>query len=102
MTATTIPKARATDPVTSHDAADEAQQIAAHHRAMVLQALKRHGAQTAAEIADVTPLDSVQATRRLSDLLSDGLVTDTGQRRPGPSGRLMRVLAIAGKQGAEG
>jgi len=108
-----VPRARQSDPHTSHEAAQQNLSAAAHHVAVLL-ALKLFGASTAAEItarlsADVGGIsvgfDSVEVTRRLSDLHKAGKIkrrevgTYKGRAiyhtRKGPSGRAMAVWYLA-------
>lgn len=87
--------ARNTDPDTSHAAAEEAHTVADRHRLMIVVQLQR-GPQTAGEIAEAIGLHVSQVNRRTGDLIADGLVEDTGSRRRGPNGRMMRVLRRVG------
>lgn len=87
--------ARNSDPDTSHAAATKAPTLATVHRAMILRILRRYGGMTAAEIASRTPLDTHQINRRTGELIQEGVVVDTGQRRLGPTMRQMRVLALS-------
>lgn len=85
------------DPHTSRTAADSMQVHAGVHRTAILTALAFYGAKTAHEIAAMIGLDSVQVTRRLSELHDDGKVqrreTGTADGKPiyhtrkSPSGR---------------
>jgi predicted ArsR family transcriptional regulator len=81
------------DPDTSRAAAAQVT-TAASHRAALVAAFKREGPMTAEEAAACAGLEHVPAQRRISDLLNDGLLLDTGLRRPGSSGREMRILAL--------
>jgi DNA-binding MarR family transcriptional regulator len=52
---------------------------------------------TCEEAARTAGYEHEKATKRVSDLERLGLITDTGQRRPGSSGRLQKVCAITTK-----
>lgn len=69
------PRARRTDPVTSHEAAEKARQtgLADNHRAAILNVLSAHTPLTAGEIGHTIGLTNVQVCRRLSELEKAGL-----------------------------
>lgn len=72
----TPPRARNSDPHTSTSAAKSMAKGARAHQDAILHALATSGAQTAHELAiALFPLDSVQITRRLSELNEDGKIT---------------------------
>lgn len=75
------PRARATDPATSHHAATRAKAFAWSHRDRILGALWRP--MIPPEIARLTGLSIVQVDRRRKELLEAGDVTLTGQERDG-------------------
>lgn len=61
------PRARRSDPATSHAAARNAERFADTHKGRILEALKE-GPRTAAGIAAMTGLTVVQVDRRLCEL----------------------------------
>lgn len=67
-----VARARKTDPVTSHEAAKNAERFAGGHKSLILEALK-DGPRTAHGIAAMTGLTVVQIDRRLPELRSAGL-----------------------------
>lgn len=81
-------RARRDDPDTSHGAAERAAEFAGKHKARILEALRRspNGA-TKDEISRVTGIDPVAVARRMRELANEGLVEDSGLRRPTPTGR---------------
>ncbi len=79
--------ARRGDPSTSHKAANEIENSAKQIKAIVLSALKRHGAMTSEEIAEATGLTHPQVWRRTSDLKNEFSIIDSGQRRLNTSGK---------------
>ena len=85
------PRARQSDPWTSHAAAHRAAEFAGTHTDIILACLMRHGPQTIDEIAKRTPLNSVQIARRLSECDRRGLAEPTGLCRLSASGRPERV-----------
>lgn len=87
-----LPLARNTDPVTSHQAASQAVALQARHVAIILQALKDAAPYglTKDEIAEVTRLDATQVARRGKDGL--GSLWRVGpETRQGNTGRACRV-----------
>ena len=85
--------ARTQDPDTSKEAA--AAVDSTHLESMVLDAIKKFGAQGAIaddilKIFPSFPYSSI--TARFSALIRKGFVSDTGERRPGKSGRGQRVM----------
>lgn len=83
--------ARATDPETSHIAAEMAAPFVGSHCDRILACLKLHGPLTKDEIATRTGLTSVQVDRRLPDLQSAGKAEPTGGTRPSHAGRPERI-----------
>jgi hypothetical protein len=67
-------RARATDPATSHKAADNAKRFAGGHASKILAALKLHGPQSPKQLFDFTGLSVVQIDRRRGELIKAGLV----------------------------
>lgn len=63
-----IPRARTTDPHTSHDAAQYASTgTAAQERDAILYAIQRLGPSTGKEIAQFLGMDFVRVSRRISE-----------------------------------
>jgi hypothetical protein len=69
-----LPRARNTDPATSHAAADRAANFAGSHAERILAALKAVGTGTPPSISDKTGLTIVQIDRRLHELEKKGLI----------------------------
>lgn len=65
-------RARRTDPITSHQAARNAERFAASHAGRILDAL-RQGVATAHRLSELTSLTVVQIDRRLPELEKSGL-----------------------------
>lgn len=82
------PGARRTDPDTSHRAAADAALHARTHRARALHALRHAGRDglTDFELADRTGIAQTSIGKRRGELRDAGLVVDSGNRRPAPSG----------------
>jgi DNA-binding MarR family transcriptional regulator len=80
--------ARRSDPETSHEAAQEVEKSVTALEAIVLEALRNHPlGLTNHEIVEFTGLTWNTASPRLHPLVKKGWVIDSGERRPGPSGR---------------
>jgi len=82
------PRARRTDPTTSHDAAARAARFAGGHWAKILAALRQHGPMTAEQMFTFTGLTVVQVDRRMPELASGGMarvqhIDGIEQRRAG-------------------
>lgn len=89
------PLARKGDPATSHQAAADAARNAGNNRAAVLRAHARNAAGlTDYELADLTGLQQNSAGKRRGELRDAGLIEQTDQRRPAPSGSLAIVWRI--------
>ena len=86
------PRARNTDPDTSHYTAERAGSLAAQHYDAIKRALAT-GPGTIYQLADITGLSHVQVARRLPELEKFGLAETTGETRSSPSGRPCRVWA---------
>jgi len=86
----TFPRARSTDPSTSHDAADQASILAFQHYEQILACLQRYGALGKDGIAKHSGLESNQVARRMSELHRLGLVLLTGRLTKSNSGRSER------------
>jgi len=85
------PRARATDPETSREAGERAEEFLAEHHARILGSLMVDGPATIYEIGWRTGLGHVAVARRMSELQRKGVVETTGDTRRGPSGRSARV-----------
>ncbi len=81
------PRARRTDPETSHVAAASMAGGATRHRERILAHLRTVEDATKDEIGAAVGLTDVQAARRLSELKAAGEIEDSGARRPTASGR---------------
>lgn len=95
MTLNPTTHARVSDPDTSHAAAAALSPKATMLRRLLV-AYREYGPQTTDEVivsAGFGPVDG--AWKRVSDLLHLGLIEDTGDRRPGLSGRDQRVCQIS-------
>lgn len=69
-----LPRARNTDPATSHAAADRSKAFAGTHADRILAALKKVGTGTPASISGQTGLTVVQIDRRLHEMQAKGLI----------------------------
>lgn len=87
FTAPAEPRARRTDPATSHEAAESARALAARHHRVIVAALREHGPMGKDRIAHVTGLTGVAVARRMSELRSQGLALPTGRRVESAAGR---------------
>lgn len=91
------PRARGTDPATSHAAAAAVPEFAAGHYGRILLALQDHGPATVAELAARLGMGEQQVNKRLPELERAGAVSVlAGVTRPGASGRRQRVWARNG------
>jgi len=90
--------ARADDIDTSKESSARAKTIAEHHRMKIFQALAEGGPQTSDEIASQVGLLTHQVIKRVSDLRNDGVVVDTGERKPTRTGRPAAVWKLKDKQ----
>lgn len=78
---------RASDPDTSRDAAQDNAPRAPRHRDLALRVLRAHPeGLTDFELAELTGIAQTSVGKRRLELLRDGLVENTGKRRPSPSG----------------
>lgn len=82
---------RASDPVTSFQAARAAREFASSQCDAIHAALMAHGPMSKDQIATRIRLDSVAVARRLADLQKQGRATPTGETRPSVSGRSERI-----------
>jgi len=79
-------RVRCSDPVTSHEAADAAKDLASKHFIIIVDCLKAHGALGKDGIARHSGLDRNQVSRRLNELLKLGLIELTGNKVKSDSG----------------
>lgn len=84
-----FPRVRATDPITSFEAADQAKDLASKHHKAIVEALK-NGAMGKDGIAAATGLDGNQVARRLPELAKMGFIELTGNTTRSKSGRSER------------
>ncbi len=75
------------DPETSRSAAHAAKSLVDSHKATIVGVLWQHGPQAVEEVAAHCDLESLQVTRRMSDLKNDGRVRDSGLRHENANGR---------------
>ncbi|MFM9928188.1 hypothetical protein VLK31_34820 [Variovorax sp. H27-G14] len=73
-----MPRARSTDPITSHQAAAMSAKFSTGHAIKILAAIKHTPRQTAAYYAQMTGLTVVQIDRWLPELERKGLARPTG------------------------
>lgn len=93
---TAFPRARRSDPATSHVAAESMRPAIGEQHSRILHALKYGGGKTIHELPDfVRGLDAVQIARRMSELEARALVVRTNETRPSPSGRPCTVWRLA-------
>lgn len=94
------PRARNTDPSTSHAAAAAAVVLQGLHHAAILAALQTHGPMGKDQIARRCRLDGVQVCRRLTELKTAGLACPTGQKVKSDAGRDEREWMLVQKGGS--
>ena len=87
-------RVRASDPVTSYEAADSAKDLASKHFGIIVGCLKAHGALGKDGIAQHSGLDSNQVARRLNELSNMGLIELTGRTVKSKSGRNEREWTV--------
>jgi len=80
-------RVRSSDPITSHEAADAAKDLAFKHFGMIVNALKAHGALGKDGIAIHSGLEPNQVARRLNELEKMSLIELTGRTVKSSSGR---------------
>ena len=83
-------RARATDAITSFQAADSIKDVAKMHQEVIVAALQRFGPMGKDGIANYTGLQSNQVARRLSELEKMDLIEQTGITVKSNSGRQER------------
>jgi len=80
-------RVRNSDPVTSHESADAAKDLAAKHFSVIVDCLKAHGALGKDGIARHSGLEASQVSRRLNELEKMNLIQLTGRTVKSSSGR---------------
>lgn len=93
-----FPRVRASDPLTSFEAAEEIKPVVSKHYSIILDCLQEHGALGKDGIAHHTHLDSNQVSRRLSEMSSMGLIQLTGRLVKSNSGRAEREWDVVRKR----
>jgi predicted ArsR family transcriptional regulator len=83
-------RARATDAITSFQAADSIKDVAKMHQEVIVACLQRFGPMGKDGIANQTGLQSNQVARRLSELEKMDLIEQTGITVKSNSGRQER------------
>jgi predicted transcriptional regulator len=91
-------RARASDPITSFEAADSAKDLASKHFGIIVDTLKAHGALGKDGIARHSGLDSNQVSRRLNELSNMGFIELTGRTVKSKSGRNEREWKVKGAE----
>lgn len=87
--------ARASDPITSHEAAQRVARTAATDRALVLRIHQQWtSGLTDFELADLAGRQQTSLGKRRGELRDAGLICDSGHKRPAPSGSLAVVWQI--------
>ena len=98
----TTPRARTSDPETSHHAAGTVTQLAVTRtQNLILEALRGHGPLTDEELcrrladaqAEAVSVSGVRT--RCSELVTAGRVVDTGERKPTRTGRSAIVWGVS-------
>ena len=88
------PRARVSDPITSHQAAASAKDLAAQHHILILGALRR-GPAGVDRIAAITKLTTYQVSKRMAELERSGAARLTGKTVQSTSGRGQREWCLA-------
>ena len=89
-----FPRVRATDPVTSFEAAEAIKPVVAQHHQIILECLQTHGALGKDGISALTNLDGNQVARRLNEMRVIGLIHLTGKTVKSNSGRNEREWSV--------
>lgn len=90
------PRARRSDPSTSHEAAVSAKELQAQHCRTIVSALKRFGPSGVDRIAALTKLTNYQTSKRMVELERAGLIKLTGEKVQSLAGRAQREwIAVA-------
>jgi predicted ArsR family transcriptional regulator len=86
---------RRSDPDTSRAAARSMVGSVDSLLQRIVQAFRDRGPMTRTEVAAIVGLSDYQASKRISDLKNVAAIVDTGERRPGPSGRAQIVWRVS-------
>ena len=89
-----FPRVRASDPITSFEAADSVKEVSAKHHKIILECLEKNGPLGKDGIARLTGLESNQVARRLNELQVMCLITLTGNKVKSNSGRNEREWTV--------
>lgn len=89
------PGVRRTDPYTSHMAAAQAKELAAHHHQLIVSTLAKHGPLGVDGIGTQCNIPGHAVGKRMKELLRAGLVVLTGRTVPSFSGRAQREWRAA-------
>ena len=92
-----FPRVRATDPVTSFEAAEAIKPVVSDHHRIILECLQEYGALGKDGIAGLTNLDGNQVARRLNEMKVIGLIELTGKLVKSNSGRNEREWNVVCK-----
>lgn len=84
------PRARKSDPATSHEAAISAKELQAQHCRTIVGALKRYGPSGVDRIAALTKLTNYQVSKRMCELERVGHAKPTGKDVMSLAGRAQR------------
>lgn len=82
-----FPRVRASDPLTSFEAAESIKEAAPQHHNLIVDCLHKNGPLGKDGIAYFTQLDSNQVARRLNEMKMIGLIELTGNTVKSNSGR---------------
>lgn len=88
------PRARASDPVTSHAAAASARELQSRHHDSILECLREHGPLGKDGIGARTHLTGVAFCRRLVELERAGKIKTTGRHVTSTAGRAEREWMV--------
>lgn len=89
------PRARLTDPSTSHEAAVDASKRSPRHRVLAARTLAAHPeGLTDFQLAEKTGLQQTSIGKRRGELMAAGLVEDAGTKRSAPSGSMATVWRL--------
>jgi predicted transcriptional regulator len=89
-----FPRVRASDPITSFEAADSVEAMTAKHWNVIADCLKEHGPLGKDGIARFTGLESNQVARRMSEMKAMNMVFLTGNKVKSNSGRNEREWTV--------
>jgi predicted transcriptional regulator len=89
-----FPRVRASDPITSFEAADSIKEISWKHHKTIHDCLETYGPLGKDGIANMTGLESNQVARRLNEMKVLGLIQLTGNTVKSNSGRNEREWTV--------